>query len=414
LVVLVIGNGTVQQGVFSTIQWGSAPHFLKVELDVTGGTNFVDMGTTQLLSVPYALYAQTINENNICNLFHYFYADRDSDGFGDAYNVVFSCSPPTGYVIDNSDCNDNNASVHPGVQELCNGIDDNCNGQIDEGLPLHVYYKDLDGDGYGQYNDSILICYLTPPVGYSLLADDCDDTNPNIHPNAVESCNGVDDNCNGQIDEENATGCATYFYDADGDGYGISNNSKCLCSPSAPYTATQPGDCNDTNANIHPNAVESCNGVDDNCNGQIDEENATGCTTYFYDADGDGYGISNNSKCLCSPSAPYTATQPGDCNDTNANINPDAVESCNGVDDNCNGQIDEEDAIGCAIYFYDADGDGYGISNNSKCLCSPSAPYTATQPGDCNDTNANINPPAVELCNGIDDNCDGHIDEGCI
>ncbi|MFM7727881.1 MAG: putative metal-binding motif-containing protein, partial [Flavobacteriales bacterium] len=127
----------------------------------------------------------------------------------------------------------------------------------------------------------------------------------------VEICNGVDDNCNGQVDEG---------FDADADGY-----TSCG------------GDCNDNNAAIRPNATETCNTIDDNCNGQIDE----GVTSTFYaDADGDGYGNASSSVAACSAPAGYVSNST-DCNDNNSDVRPNATEICNSIDDNCNGQIDE-------------------------------------------------------------------------
>ncbi|HEY1247448.1 MAG TPA: MopE-related protein, partial [Nitrososphaera sp.] len=124
-----------------------------------------------------------------------FYADNDGDSYGNSSNFVQACSKPQGFVTDNTDCNDGNADIHPGATEVCNGIDDNCDGQVDDGDICNI---DNDLDGY------------TPAEG------DCNDNNANINPSAVEVCgNSLDDNCNGQVDEgcggtcTNATGLAT-------------------------------------------------------------------------------------------------------------------------------------------------------------------------------------------------------------
>ncbi|MBA3647764.1 MAG: T9SS type A sorting domain-containing protein [Chitinophagales bacterium] len=263
-----------------------------------------------------------------------FYADADGDGYGTPSMSLQRCAAPAGYVSDNSDCNDANASVHPGAAEVCgNGTDDNCNGQVDEGCVLYTYYADADNDGYGNSGSSILSLSPTPPGGYVADNTDCNDANMNVHPNAAEVCNGIDDNCNGQTDEGVKT---TFYADADGDSYGNSNTTIQSCSQPPGYVANNT-DCNDGNASVHPNASEICNGIDDNCNGQTDEGVKT---TFYADADNDTYGNANVTIQSCSQPPGYVFNS-GDCNDGNGNIYPGAVEVCNGVDDNCNGQTDE-------------------------------------------------------------------------
>jgi hypothetical protein len=132
-----------------------------------------------------------------------YYADLDGDGYGNPNSMVASCTQPAGYVTDKTDCNDDpnsgGAAAHPGATEICNGIDDDCDGQIDEGVQT-VYYPDQDGDGYGNTSASIKSC--TPPSGYISIGGDCNDNNANINPGELEICgNFIDDNCNGQVDE---------------------------------------------------------------------------------------------------------------------------------------------------------------------------------------------------------------------
>ncbi len=326
-----------------------------------------------------------------------FYADEDGDGYGDPAVFENTCSPSPGYVADNTDCDDTNPAVYPGAVEICNGTDDNCDGNIDEGLQL-TFYADADGDGYGDPNVFENAC--SPSPGYVADNTDCDDTDPAIKPGAVEICNGVDDNCDGNIDEGVQL---TFYADADGDGYGDPTVFENACSPSPGYVADNT-DCDDTNPAVNPGAVEICNGIDDNCDGNIDEGVQL---TFYADADGDGYGDPNVFENACSPSPGFVADNT-DCDDTDPAINPGAVEICNGVDDNCDGNIDE----GLQLTFYaDADGDGYGDPNVFENACSPSPGFVADNT-DCDDTNPAINPSATEICNGIDDNCDGNIDEG--
>jgi hypothetical protein len=128
-----------------------------------------------------------------------FYRDADGDGYGDPGVTQVACSAPTGYVSDHTDCNDGNPNIHPGAAEVCNGIDDDCDGQIDEGVK-NTYYRDADGDGYGNASVSTEAC--SAPTGYVSDHTDCDDANAAVNPGATEVYNGIDDDCDGQIDED--------------------------------------------------------------------------------------------------------------------------------------------------------------------------------------------------------------------
>ena len=259
-----------------------------------------------------------------------WYADTDNDGFGDLLNTTVAVTQPAGFVSDNTDCNDNNANVNPGATEVCDGLDNNCNGQIDEGVTT-TYYADNDGDGFGNTNETTQAC--SAPSGFVINNTDCNDNNANINPNATEICDGLDNNCNGQTDEGVST---TYYADTDGDGFGNPNNTTQACSVPNGFVSNNT-DCDDLNANINPSATEICDGLDNNCNGQIDEGVTT---TYYADNDGDGFGNANNATQACSAPSGFV-TNSTDCNDNNASVNPNTTEVCDGIDNNCDGQVDE-------------------------------------------------------------------------
>ncbi|HMZ89396.1 MAG TPA: MopE-related protein [Chitinophagales bacterium] len=178
--------------------------------------------------------------------------DQDLDG--DGYGFL-------------TDCDDTNPDINPGATEICNGMDDNCNGDIDEGLTFTTYYADMDGDGYGDAGMSATTCDGTPD-GYVMDATDCNDADAAVNPGATEICNDVDDNCDGNIDE----GLAVVWYaDMDGDGYGDATMMLEDCAMPEGYVMDAT-DCNDADAAVNPGMTEVCgNGIDDNCDGNIDE-----------------------------------------------------------------------------------------------------------------------------------------------
>ena len=126
-----------------------------------------------------------------------FYADMDNDTYGDAGSTTTGCgTPPAGYVTNDDDCDDNDPTIHPAAIELCDGIDNDCVGGIDNGLTFVTYYLDADSDTYGSADSSISSC--APVAGYVTNNTDCNDTASSIHPGAVDALgNGIDENCDG-------------------------------------------------------------------------------------------------------------------------------------------------------------------------------------------------------------------------
>ena len=261
-------------------------------------------------------------------------SDDDGDGFSD------------------KDCDDNNATVNPDADEVCDGLDNNCDGRVDEGLILE-YYADLDGDGYGDPLTTVSACTL--PDGYVKTAGDCDDASAAIHPDQEDICGDpIDYNCDG----------STGFEDVDEDGIAA-------CE-----------DCDDTDGDV-------------------------GSKTFFvYDADKDGYGAPGNpltAQAECSAPDGYVDNT-DDCDDLDATINPDMVETCNTKDDDCDGAVDEDVTL---EFYLDSDGDGYGTPDDTTEACEAPVDYASTA-DDCDDSLAEVNPGAEEICDdGLDNNCDG-------
>jgi hypothetical protein len=330
-----------------------------------------------------------------------FYQDADGDGYGNPAVTQKGCEAPAGYVTNNTDCNDANKDVYPGAPEICDGIDNDCDGSTDEGANPVTFYRDADGDGFG--NPAISQTSCTPIAGYVTNNTDCNDANKDVYPGAPEICDGIDNDCDGSIDE--GASPTTFYRDADGDGFGNPAISQTSCTPIAGYV-TNNTDCNDANKDVYPGAPEICDGIDNDCDGSIDE--GASPTTFYRDADGDGFGNPAISQTSCTPIAGYV-TNNTDCNDANKDVYPGAPEICDGIDNDCDGSTDE--GINVLTYYRDADGDGYGNPAVSQTSCIKPAGYV-TNNGDCNDNNAAIHPGATEILNGIDDDCDGQIDEG--
>ncbi|MFT4977122.1 MAG: hypothetical protein ACI8S6_003027 [Myxococcota bacterium] len=299
-----------------------------------------------------------------------FYVDNDGDGFGNALSSIEACDVPSGYADDSTDCNDGDADSYPGADEVCDFLDNDCDGDVDnDAVDADSWYSDSDSDGYGDPATEQTSC--DEINGTVSEGGDCDDGDRTISPGTSEICDGIDNNCNNQIDEDGAVDGTLYYTDGDGDGYGDPDTSVRTCDP-LKGGVTNGFDCDDTTSEASPVAEEVCDFIDNDCDEQIDE----GVEKTFYpDSDGDGYGTDKKTTTGCEAPTGYGESA-GDCDDTDDLVNPGALDLANdGVDLDCDGSDgavrDIDDAtirlegstaglLGYNVSICDVDDDGLG------------------------------------------------------
>jgi hypothetical protein len=315
-----------------------------------------------------------------------WYTDGDGDGYGDAGSATELCEPAD-EVANGDDCDDGDAAVNPGAEEACDGEDNDCDGLVDDDDDSLVggadWYPDADGDGYGDgFADPVQACEQPAEHTGVDMALDCDDSDDSIYPDADEYCDGIDHDCDGEVYDDDAVDAATWYLDGDGDGYGLDDSTTAACEQPSGYAA-EAGDCDDADTAYNPGASE------DDC-ADPNDYNCDGSTGYA-DEDGDGWAA-------CE-----------ECDDGDAAIHPGAGEYCDDVDNDCDGDIDE-DALDASIWYVDGDGDGFGSDAGLLAACAQPSGYD-DDADDCDDGDAAVNPAASELCNGVDDDCNGWVDE---
>jgi hypothetical protein len=254
----------------------------------------------------------------------------------------------------------------------------------------HLNTEDVDGDGHS-------------------AVVDCDDLDPSRHPNAEEVCDGIDNDCDEQIDEDASDGIAQWP-DEDGDGYGSAEGGILACTLEEGFVDNTT-DCNDADNTISPDGNEICDEIDNNCDGIVDEYSASDSLQWFTDHDSDGFGSGPPQTTGCV-GALNEVDNNSDCDDDNPSTYPGAEEVCDEMDNDCDGEIDEPGATGSTPHFIDADEDGFGDSADTIMLCAETALYVAMD-GDCDDGDTEVYPAAAEICDEVDNDCSGFIDEGC-
>jgi hypothetical protein len=236
-----------------------------------------------------------------------FHVDNDRDGYGAMGSIpIEACGRPDGYVEDASDCDDRNRARNRAVTESCNLLDDDCDGQVDDGAFVAFFFADADDDGFGDPLAPTPGTSCLAPLGFVANFDDCDDTDVNVFPGALEVCDGRDGDCSSPFPD---TGGPDAAEDGDGDGHSAMGAA---CTGGFPID-----DCDDARALAFPGAPELCDAADNNCDGVADEtpESTERCPTSFECAGNicrDAFGMALGNQHMCAIRADRTLVCWGD------------------------------------------------------------------------------------------------------
>ncbi|MFT4622166.1 MAG: hypothetical protein ACI8PZ_000822, partial [Myxococcota bacterium] len=310
-----------------------------------------------------------------------WWADLDQDGYGDPDDMRLTCLQPWFTIDNDDDCDDSNPFLGP--PESGRWVRD----------------ADRDGFGVGPIVGDPSCSPPGPDYALDVLPDDCDDDDPDVNPDAVEVCNGYDDDCDDLIDDRDddldESTLDTWYLDLDADGFGDELSILMACSR-VPGTVAIAGDCDDSLRLVNPDGIEICNGgIDDNCDGEADDADddldLSTVETWYADLDGDGWGAEGSELEACDQPESYVGNDE-DCDDTDPFLGPPSR------------------------WALDADGDGYPageVVGDETCF-SPGDGYAPVSLGlDCLPDDPFSHPGAAEVCgDGIDQDCSG-ADIGC-